>query len=165
MLVWRLTREAHAQHARTGDPTNHPLSGEGARRYGGRWNHPGTAVVYSSSSLSLAVLEYLVNLHVEDLPVDLVAVTIEVPDDLPRSQIRVKNLPRNWRVFPAVEELKDIGTNWTRRNKTPVLIVPSVVIPTELNCLINPAHPQTARVKVASIKPFSLDTRLRPARN
>lgn len=164
MLVWRLTRQAHAQHSKGDDAINHPLSGEGARRYGGRWNHPGTALVYTSSSLSLAVLEYLVNLQVEDLPDDLVAVKIDAPDDLPRSQIRVKRLPRNWRVFPAIEELKDIGTNWTRRNKTPVLIVPSVVIPSELNCLINPAHPQIARIKVASVKSFGLDTRLRPRR-
>jgi len=151
MLLWRVTRKAHADE---------PLSGEGARRFGGRWNHAGTPVVYTSGTLSLAVLEYLVNLPISDLPDDLVSIQIQVPDELSRADVSVDDMPDNWRTFPAIEELKDIGTEWIRAGKSAMLVVPSVVIPNELNYLINPAHPETARVRVLSVDPFALDARL-----
>ncbi|MGZ8937413.1 MAG: RES family NAD+ phosphorylase [Halobacteriota archaeon] len=159
MLVWRVTRKAHAEQ---------PLSREGARRYGGRWNHIGVAVVYTSQSLSLAVLEYLVNLPITDLPSDLVSIQIEIPDDLPRTEITIKELPDDWRTFPAVEELKDIGTDWARQAAAPILVVPSVVIPSELNYLVNPTHALSNGIKIVSVDAFALDTRLystrKPAR-
>lgn len=159
MLVWRVTRKAHAEQ---------PLSGEGARRYGGRWNHVGVAVVYTSQSLSLAVLEYLVNLPITDLPSDLVSIQIEIPNALPRAEITIKELPDNWRTYPSVEELKDIGTDWARQAAAPILVVPSVVIPSELNYLVNPAHPLSDGIKTVSVDAFALDTRLystrKPAR-
>jgi len=150
MLVWRVTRKAHAER---------PMSGEGARRYGGRWNHIGLAVVYASQSLSLAVLEYLVNLSITDLPDDLVSVQIEIPEDTPRTEIAIKDWPDNWRTFPSVE-LKDIGTEWARQETVPILVVPSVVIPTEFNYLVNPTHPSSHGIKILSLDPFALDTRL-----
>lgn len=151
MLVWRLTRKAHAEQ---------PFTGEGARRFGGRWNHPGTPVLYTSATLSLAVLEYLVNLSISDLPDDLVSIQVDVPDDVSRADISIDAVPVNWRTFPAIEELKDIGTEWASRGETAILVVPSVVIPNEFNYLINPAHPETRRVKILSVDPFALDVRL-----
>lgn len=151
MLVWRVTRKAHAEQ---------PLSGEGARRYGGRWNHIGVALVYTSRSLSLAVLEYLVNLPITDLPSDLVSIQIEIPNDFPRAEITIKELPDNWRTYPFVEQLKDIGTDWARQAAAPILVVPSVVIPSELNYLVNPAHPLSDGIKTVSVDAFALDTRL-----
>ncbi len=159
MLVWRITPEAHAEQ---------PLSGEGAKRFGGRWNHIGVAVVYTSESLSLAVLEYLINLPISDLPPKLVSVQVKIPDDLPRKDLQTKTLPGNWRTFPATGELKDIGTDWVRKGSTPVLVVPSVVIPSEHNYLINPGHSLAKKIKVVSAEPFALDQRLyivrKPAR-
>ena len=151
MIVWRVTRKAHAEQ---------PLSGEGAKRYGGRWNYIGGAVVYTSQSLSLAVLEYLVNLPITDLPDDLVSVQIEIPADLPRAKITIKELPNNWRTFPSVEELKDIGTDWAHEATVPILVVPSVVIPNELNYLVNPSHRLSHGIKIVSVDAFALDTRL-----
>ncbi|HLA10051.1 MAG TPA: RES family NAD+ phosphorylase [Pyrinomonadaceae bacterium] len=136
------------------------MSSDGARRYGGRWNHAGTAVVYTSESLSLAALEYLVNLPMSDLPDDLISVQLQIPDDPPLTEISIDDLPDNWRAFPAIEELKDIGTDWVREAKTAVLSVPSVVIPTELNYLINPGHEVTRRIEIVSVEPFALDVRL-----
>jgi RES domain-containing protein len=155
MLVWRVSRKAHAEQ---------PLSGDGARRYGGRWNHIGVAVVYTSQSLSLAVLEYLVNLPISDLPSDLVSIQINIPNDLPRAEITIKELPDNWRTYPSVEELRDIGTEWVRKASVPVLVVPSVVIPNELNYLVNPTHPLSDGIEIVSIDAFALDTRLYSAR-
>ena len=151
MRVWRVTRKAHAEQ---------PLSGEGARLHGGRWNHAGAAVVYTSQSLSLAVLEYLVNVSVTDLPADLVSIQIEFPNKLQRAEIRLRDLPADWRIFPGSEELKDIGIGWALKASTPVLVVPSVVIPSELNYLINPKHRLIDRIRILSVEPFALDARL-----
>src|SRR4030095_6559496 len=159
MLAWRVTRQAHAAQ---------PLSGEGARLFGGRWNHAGTPVVYTSASLSLAVLEYLVNLSISDLPDDLVSIEIKIADNLPRLETFINDLPKNWRAFPAVEELKDIGTDWGGEEDQPLLVVPSVVIPHESNYLINPAHPLINRIEIIAVETFALDSRLshirKPAR-
>jgi len=151
MFVWRLTRKAHSDE---------PLNGEGARRYGGRWNHPGTAVVYTSESLSLSVLEYLVNLGLSDLPHDLVSIRFEIPTNLKQSSLTVDHLPRNWRTYPAVEELKDLGDDWFRRAQTPVLRVPSAVVPIESNYIINPTHPDSKRISISKREGFNPDTRL-----
>lgn len=150
MIVWRLTRKSHARQ---------PLSGEGARRYGGRWNHGGVAVVYTSQTLSLAVLEYLVNVPMRDLPTDLVSVQIDIPEDLPRRRITSTKLPDDWRTYPAPPDLKEIGADWVRKRVAPILIVPSVVIPSESNWLINPAHRLASRIRPARVEPFPLDER------
>jgi len=151
MFVWRLTRRTHADD---------PLSGEGARRYGGRWNHIGVPIVYASESLSLAVLEYLVNLPLSDLPADLVSIQIEIPGTLPRTEISIDDLPDNWRTFPATDELKEIGTDWAQQAKTAILVLPSVVIPNERNFLLNPSHALARKFVVISIQSFTLDDRL-----
>ena len=151
MLAWRLTRKVHADE---------PLDGEGARRYGGRWNHAGTAVVYTSQSLSLAVLEYLVNLSINDLPPDLVSIKFDIPGRLSQTEINVKDLPANWRAYPAIEELKDIGDEWVASKTTAILSAPSVVIPHERNFIINPAHAQAKFITAAAVERFTLDPRL-----
>jgi RES domain-containing protein len=155
MVVWRLSRKTHVEQ---------PLSGEGAQRYGGRWNHVGVPVVYTSESLSLAVLEYLVNLPISDLPRDLVSIQIRIPDELRQREIRVNALPPNWRRFPATEKLKNLGTQWAQEGTTPLLAVPSVVIPNERNYLLNPRHALALTIVVVSIEPFALDERLYGAR-
>ena len=150
MHTWRVTRKSHAEQ---------PLSGEGARLHGGRWNHAGVAVVYTSQSLSLAVLEYLVNVSPADLPDDLVSIQIQIPSELRRTEIPLSDLPEDWRIFPGREHLKDTGTDWALKASTPILVVPSVVIPTELNYLINSKHRLVERIKILSVEPFSLDAR------
>lgn len=151
MLVWRLCRRRHSRS---------PLDGSGARKHGGRWNRKGTAIVYCSSSLSLAVLEYLVNTQSDLVPIDLVSISIELRSAVSFKVIRPEDLPKNWRAYPAPVTLQDIGTEWARRNESPLLRVPSAVIPTEENCLLNPAHKEISKVTVREIAPFRFDSRL-----
>ena len=67
MRVWRIARERYD-----------PLSGEGARLYGGRWNSPGRPVVYAAGHSALAVLEALVWTDPEDVPDDLRLFELEI---------------------------------------------------------------------------------------
>jgi RES domain-containing protein len=50
--VWRLVRPEYAND----------LSGEGSSITGGRWNSPGHLMLYTSSHLSLSVLEVFVHI-------------------------------------------------------------------------------------------------------
>jgi RES domain-containing protein len=128
--------------------------------FGGRWNHRGTRVVYTSSSLSLAALETLAHFDEEEGPDALVAIPADMPDDVPITRIKISELASNWRTTPAPESLAEIGTRWTMARHSLVLAVPSAIIPQELNYLLNPLHPQVKRIRVGRPKPFSFDPRL-----
>jgi RES domain-containing protein len=146
--TWRLTTARFADTA---------FSGDGARRYGGRWNPKGTAVVYTAATLSLAMLELLV--QDQPLRARYVAVPADIPDDLAIERIDPADLPADWRDPAARDTLRRIGAEWVRRQDTAILAVPSAVIPIETNYLLNPAHPNFGRVAIGV--PALLETDLR----
>jgi RES domain-containing protein len=155
MIVYRIARSQHI-----GD-----LSGEGARLHGGRWNHRGTAIIYTSATRSLATVELLVHVSLSYAPTDLNIATIEIPDEPAPEEVEVAALPPNWRDYPAPPELADLGTSWARSGRSVLLRVPSAVVEHEHNILINPAHPDIALVVLAKVEDFRLDRRLaRPKR-
>ncbi|HEX6204123.1 MAG TPA: RES domain-containing protein, partial [Thermoanaerobaculia bacterium] len=49
---------------------------------------------------------------------------------------------------------------WVASSRSAVLAVPSVVVPWETNYLLNPAHPDFARVVVERPRRLDLDQRL-----
>lgn len=144
---------------RLASPDYDPLSGEGAARYGGRWNSPGLRLAYASENLSLAVLETLV--HVDDLglmPRVRHYFEFEVDDGAVES-LGVDELPEDWRTRPEVT--RQIGDAWLRAERSPALRVPSAVVVLETNFLISPEHPRF-RDSIEELRsgPFSLDPRL-----
>jgi RES domain-containing protein len=148
MRVWRISRARRRA-----------FDGEGARLRGGRWNHPGTPIVYISSSLALAALETLVHL-VRFLPVKhLVAVPADIPDSVSIVPMRPGSLPGGWRAPSPPASVADIGTRWAEAGESAVLAVPSVIIPQELNYLLNPLHPQFKRIRIGRTEPFYFDPR------
>jgi len=149
--VWRLTSARHGGHA---------FDGEGARVYGGRWNHPGTAIVYCSATLSLAALEYFVHVEPALAPPSLVAIAADLPAGLDIETLEIEALPASWRSYPAPERLRDLGTGWVRSKRTAVLQVPSSVVPHEMNVLLNPAHPDFAKIRLHDPEPFAFDPRM-----
>lgn len=94
------------------------------------------------------------------LAADLVVVELDIPDTLSITEIAVDELPTDWRTYPAPPELQDIGEDWIRNPAAPLLRVPSAVIPREFNLLLNPAHRDASRVRIASVLPFDADPRL-----
>ena len=151
MYAYRLVKARHASTA---------LDGEGARRVGGRWNTAGVPLAYCASSLSLAVLELLVHVQPGDLPDDLVAIQIAIPEASTAGQWLPQELPEDWRKETGKVTLQMLGDTWLKAGVTGVLQVPSVIVPTEANVLINPRHPGTARIQVVRQEPFVLDRRL-----
>ena len=149
--VWRICARRHAKRA---------FSGEGARLYGGRWNPSGVAVVYTASTLSLAVLESFVNLEPSDMPPDLVSLSATIPSGVKVEVLSAERLPSKWRRYPAPEALQEIGAAWAAKRRTAVLAVPSAVVPHESNYLLNPEHPQFARIQVGQPEAFHFDPRM-----
>lgn len=135
--------------------------GEGARRYGGRWNRPGTPIIYTSGTLSLAVLEFLVHVDSDILPDSLISVRATIPESVSIQTIHLSDLPGNWKdkIIPAA--VQNLGTAWANRAASPVLKVPSVVIEEEWNYVLNPLHPDFNRIIWETGVPFSFDSRLR----
>ncbi len=147
---WRIVKSRRARSA---------FDGEGARLYGGRWNSPGTRMVYVAGSVSLAVLEVLVHLGNAGVLSSYSLCAVEFEDGLMESLDRSR-LPADWRSYPAPPGLREIGDAWVRDRTSVILEVPSAVIERESNYLINPAHPDFASVNVGEPEPFEFDSRL-----
>ncbi len=118
-------------------------------------------IVYCASSLALASLEYFVHLDSDDWPDDLVAIRAEVPDDVPFESVDWKTLPHKWKVIPAPVALRDLGSKWAGSSRTVALSVPSAIIPSEVNVLLNPQHADMARVVIHAPESFAFDPRMR----
>jgi RES domain-containing protein len=132
--------------------------GEGAQKSGGRWNSAGVPVVYTSESLSLALVEVLVHLPSGVLPA-YSAIPIEFAEPLV-TVVEPGRLPPNWKSYPPPAETQAIGDAWVGAGKSPLLRVPSVVVPDEFNYVLNPSHPAFARVKIGPPRAFPFDPRL-----
>lgn len=148
MRVWRIARKCYA-----------PLDGEGARLMGGRWNSAGRPVVYTAQTAALAVLEVLVWTDPEDVPDDLRLYEIELPADASIARLDPGSLPATW-TEPGSPECMSLGDPWLATADSLALEVPSAVLPEERNLLINPRHPDAARVRIADSRPFAFDLRL-----
>jgi len=131
------------------------LDGEGARLYGGRWNSPGRAMIYTAANPSLAVLEVLVHLDLppELMPSDYRLLSIHVPDDAPSRLVQA--LP---------DDTVAMGDAFLAAGEALALRVPSLVVPQETNTLLNPRHPAFAEVRLVGDEPFRFDPRLLPSR-
>ena len=136
------------------------FDGEGSYRYGGRWSSPGVRLAYASEHQSLAMLEYFVHLDKDDPPTDLVLATAEVPDDLKPQKVEIADLPANWRSAAAPAELSHFGDEFARKAELCLLLVPSVLAPNENNCLLNPAHPDFAKISISIPEPLTYDPRM-----
>jgi RES domain-containing protein len=147
--VWRIASAAHAT-----------FDGEGARRYGSRWTPRGLPAVFTSATLALAALERFVNTDADLEPVDLVTIPVDIETNIAIETVTVADLPADWRTYPAPPALAMIGERWLRESTSAVLSVPSVVIPTERNFILNPTHADFARLVINPSAPFSFDPRM-----
>jgi len=148
--VWRIIKTRYSEDA---------FSGEGARLYGGRWNSSGTRMVYTSGSKSLATLELLVHLHSTSVLPSFSICPVDFDDSLVEF-LEPAKLPREWRQSPPPISLQAIGDDWISRGSSVVLRVPSVVIQTEHNYLINPAHSNFKELVIGDMAVLDLDPRL-----
>jgi RES domain-containing protein len=136
------------------------LTGTGAKLFGGRWNHRGTAVIYTSETRALATVEFLVHVSLSNAPRGLMIATIEIPDSIAPEDVPRGSLPRGWRDYPPPRQVADLGTQWAKSGKSLLLRVPSAVVEQEYNLLINPLHSAMPRVVLKEVAAFEFDKRL-----
>lgn len=121
-------------------------------------------MAYASETLSLATLELYVHLPSTLLPMDLVAVEIQVPDLLPLEEWTVESLPSDWDSQTFMDATQALGSAWVASTRTLLLRVPSVIVPREWNVLVNPSHPDFPKLRVQPPQRFTLDPRLARSR-
>lgn len=156
-IGWRICRAAHAEQ---------PLDGVGGLYVSGRWHHRGRRIVYASDSAALAALEVLVHVDPATAPPDLVLTSFRVTgvglDAAAHGWSREfldAEVP-GWRDVPAPAELRDLGSTWLQQGSSLCRVVPSALVPDGDNLLINPEHPDAARLEVIGQQPFQFDARL-----
>jgi RES domain-containing protein len=155
-VVWRIGTDAPAY-------TADDLSGTGAKLTGGRWNRKGTPMLYAASSQALACLETVVHLNAGDLPLNRYLVEIRIPDALISRAVRFDPLIHiGWDAIPEGRVSIDAGEKWVKSGVSAVMIVPSVIVPDEMNFLVNPRHADARTVTARKLRKWTYDIRLRP---
>lgn len=140
---------------------DHPLwSGEGARLFGARWNRPNHAAIYAGSSCAICVLELLAHANSKAPPPSTRFLTASTPADMSAEIFHPQRHP-GWDDLDDSSVARTFGTRWLIEQRSCVLIVPSVVTRGEdMNAVINPAHPDFARITVTAESPLAFDKRL-----
>ena len=150
MTVWRIVDPAYLSTA---------FSGIGAERYGGRFNSKGRRAVYAAGSISLAMLEMLVQANKRRRLIGHLCISATF-DDSQVETLKADELPDGWDARPYMRMSQDVGDAWLDEGRALVLRVPSVVIPQEYNYVINPLHSEAGLIKVGTPFPAPFDTRL-----
>jgi RES domain-containing protein len=152
--VYRLTQQS--------DPIE-AFGGMRSAQSPGRWNVASRAVVYTAASLSLAVLEVVVQ---SSAPVsaDRVFYCVDVDDGL-LERLDIRHLGSDWRTLAGRDGCRQLGEAWRARGAGVGLIVPSAVVPEayddgEVNIVLNPHHAAFGRVKVNALVRLDIDRRL-----
>jgi RES domain-containing protein len=148
VYVWRVCKQKHESMA---------FSGEGGLYTPSRWMPQGFRVVYTAETLALATLEVFV--HTESNKIPLIAIRASLPQTMAIEAVEMNMLPANWHQPTAYSALQKLGKNWLLSNRTPILKVPSVIVPVEFNYLLNPQHPDYEITQVSSMR-FQFDNRM-----
>jgi RES domain-containing protein len=146
---------------RIGDARFPLFDGTGARLCGGRWNSPGRGVIYAAETYAGAILEILVHANLNRLPRTHGVLAIEIPAGLAVEHLAASDLP-GWNA-PNQAVSQAFGDRWLVEARTAVLLVPSLVTQgREHNVLLNPAHPDFARITHTPPESVLWDDRLFP---
>jgi len=148
MIVYRISNPLYSND----------ISGTGAKLYGSRWNSKGLSMLYTSSYISLAILEMLVHTNFDDYAISLDLVYIEIPDTLDYKEIKIARLKTNW--VEDISYTQFMGDEFIKSMQAPLLKIPSAIIEEEYNYIVNPLHPEFKKVKIDKIKSFRPDKRL-----
>jgi RES domain-containing protein len=148
MIVYRITNTAYKDD----------LSGTGAKTYGGRWNHPGVAGLYTASHISLSVLEMLVNITLPESQLKYHVLHINIPANIDTAVITAKKLKKNWE--DDEDYTRFMGTAFLKDKQSLLLQVPSAVIAEENNYIINPLHSDFKKISIVKSYAFKFDKRL-----
>lgn len=136
------------------------ISGEGAKRYGGRWNFKDFPTIYAGSSVSASLLERLTidpELFASERYVIYSVMEFHLRDNLVKT-IESTELPQDWNTVPPPLSTQEFGTKLLQSGLL-CFRVPSVVDPSSYNFVINPDSPDFQSVR-SIVYPLKLDQRI-----
>jgi len=138
------------------------MIGKGAASKGARWNHPGELVTYAATSISLAAWETRAHFgRGTALPWNRFLVRIDVPDEIWAVREALgRPLPVGWDAIPEALVSRNLGSSWLKSGRSALLTMPSVIIDEEDNVMVNPAHPDCARIRATKVRRFLYDHRV-----
>jgi RES domain-containing protein len=135
------------------------FDGMGARLTGGRWNSPGTPVIYAAETFAGALLETLVHSNLGRAPKTHAVIEIGIPDLVIIESLRGNDLP-GWDDEDQIVS-RAFGDGWLLEQRSAVLLVPSVITQGhERNVLINPDHRDFSLITASMPEPVGWDRRL-----
>lgn len=155
-VVWRIATETLNYSA-------DDLTGTGAKVTGGRWNRPGTALLYCAENIALASLETFVHFNASTLPLNRYLVRIDIPDDVWNAAVvlTATSAPVGWDAIPTSKVSLDAGDAWAASAVSALILVPSVIVPEEHNVLINPIHAHAKTITASKVRKWQYDARMR----
>lgn len=149
MLVYRLYKSIYQ---------NEPLSAEGARRAGGRWNPKGFPILYASATPELALLEVVAHLNPSFIP-QFHLLVLAIPE--PQQAVSLQDLPPTWPDDAPFEDTQWYLADWLRHPDTLTVQVPSSIVSRSNNYLIHTLYPTfEADVQIIENASFRIDTRI-----
>ena len=149
MLVYRLYKSTYITE---------PLSAEGARRAGGRWNPKGFPILYTSATPELALLEVVAHLNPSFIP-SFHLLVLDIPEEY--RTISISELHPDWPDEQPGEGLPSFLSDWLKQPDVLTVSVPSAIVSRSRNYLIHTLLPGfSAGVTIVENEPFRIDTRI-----
>jgi RES domain-containing protein len=138
---------------------HHSLSGEGGLKYAARWHSAGSRIVYLAETPAGALIEVLVHLEltVDVWPRSYNLMLVEADDDIPIETLVVPP-GDDWKL--STDVTRTIGDEWLRSGRTSLGRVPSAILPSTWNYLLNPLHPEASLVRIIEEHLVDFDDRL-----
>ncbi|GAB3926568.1 RES family NAD+ phosphorylase [Larkinella terrae] len=153
MLVYRLYKSEYIAD---------PLSGEGARKAGGRWNPKGYPILYTAATPELALVEVLVHFNPKKIP-RFHLLVLEISGSIQTTLLQ--DLPADWQSDEQYDRLQNHLLDWLIEPTTVAVSVPSAIITRSTNYLIHTLFPGFRdEIKIIENEPFLIDSRLYEAR-
>lgn len=135
------------------------FSAFGASLVGGRWNSPGSPVIYASRTFAGAMLECLAHAGIGRIPRTHVSIEIGIAASVSTESHDEGSLPRGWDQAD-LRVARAFGNEWIASRRSAILVVPSVVARKERNVPVNPRHADFERVTAGPPEPVIWDVRL-----
>ncbi len=146
MFLWRISNHVG-------------LEGRGGLLASARWHTQGRRIVYLAGSPAGALVEVLVNLELDPgrFPGSYSLLKAEAPDDIPVRRVELASLPEGWAGDLAVS--RSVGDEWLAGGESPLIEVPSAILPETWNLLLNPLHTDAGRIGVVWMRAYPYDRR------
>ena len=97
-------------------------------------------------------MEIFVHLGDDAARLEYVYFDVEIPASV--SILSLARKPKGWRNEPPMEASMRVGDRWLKDDNSALLEVPSAIIPSETNLILNPLHPDASKLKIGAARVF-----------